>query len=105
MEAFLQLNGASEAASWADAFQQQQQQSPAEQRKARGASADDPLEDPTASSWVAQFNEQLHLTTTNAAQGLTTFSQTLPGNLPALSSCVCLQEGTALEGFASTCGC
>ncbi len=66
---------ASEPASWADAFQQQQQQqqqqnaSPSGKRKAREFCADDPLEDPTAASWVAQFNEQLHLTTTNAAQG------------------------------------
>ena len=80
----LQLDGATESASWADAFQAQQQ---AERIKARGPSPDDPLEDPTAASWVAQFNEQLHLTTTNAGQGEPE-APTLPSAMPKAAAMI-----------------
>lgn len=43
-----------------------------EQRKAlKGPSPDDPLEDPDAPSWVAQFNEELRNPTSNQAPGMT----------------------------------
>lgn len=40
-----------------------------EQRKAmRGPSAEDPLEDDTAASWVQQYNEELAMPSANALE-------------------------------------
>ena len=41
---------------------------PEELKAMKGPSADDPLEDPTAASWVRQFNEELAAPSTNAAE-------------------------------------
>eukprot|EP00884_Botryococcus_braunii_P006962 jgi/Botrbrau1/16267/Bobra.0066s0049.3 len=69
-----QFSEAHPAESWAEQFEGEEADGGTdltpEQRKAlKGPSPDDPLEDPDAPSWVAQFNEELRRPTANQVPG------------------------------------
>ena len=77
-----------------------------EQLKAmKGPSADDPLEDPTAASWVRQFNEELAAPSANAAERAPLFGALLRASNPATAKCA-TNNATCISttlGCAKTC--